>query len=59
MKRVIRSDKPITLVFPVKLQKCDFGAEPRCRLFATSAGKGLNKNWQKLGVGELQEFARI
>jgi hypothetical protein len=27
MKRVIRSDKPVTLVFPVKLQKCDFGTE--------------------------------
>jgi hypothetical protein len=42
IKRVIRSDKPITSFFPVKSQKCDFGAEPRCRLFATSAGKGLN-----------------
>jgi hypothetical protein len=41
MKRVIRSDKPITSVFPVKSQKCDFGAEPRCRLIVTSAGKGL------------------
>jgi hypothetical protein len=41
IERVIRSDKPITSVFPVKSQKCDFGAEPSCRLFATSAGKGL------------------
>jgi hypothetical protein len=41
MKRVIRSDKQITSVFHVKSQKCDFGAEPRCRLFATSAGKEL------------------
>jgi hypothetical protein len=41
IKRVIRSDKSITSVFPVKSQKCDFGAEHRCRLFATSAGKGL------------------
>jgi hypothetical protein len=40
-KRVIRSDKPITSVFPVKSHKCDFGAEPRCRLFVTFAGKGL------------------
>jgi hypothetical protein len=42
MKRVIRSDKLITSVFPIKSQKCDFGAEPRCRLFGASAGKGLN-----------------
>jgi hypothetical protein len=28
-KRVIRSDKPITSVFPVKSQKCDLGAKPR------------------------------
>jgi hypothetical protein len=42
IKRVSRSGKPITSVFPVKSQKMrDFGAEPRCRLFATSAGKGL------------------
>jgi hypothetical protein len=46
IKRVIRSDKPITSVFPVKSQKCDFGAEPRCRLFATSAGKVLNPSRQ-------------
>jgi hypothetical protein len=32
MKRIIRSDKPITSVFPVKSPKCDFGSEPRCRL---------------------------
>jgi hypothetical protein len=37
------SQSLMTLVFPVKLQKCDFGAKPRCRLFATSAGKGLIK----------------
>jgi hypothetical protein len=42
MKRVIRSDKPVSSVFPVKLQKCDFGAEPRGRLIATAAGKGIN-----------------
>jgi hypothetical protein len=41
MKRVIRSDKPVTSVFPVQSQKCDYGAEPRCRFLATSAGKGL------------------
>jgi hypothetical protein len=44
IKRVIRSDKPITSVFPVKSQKCDFGAEHRCHLFATSAGKRLRSN---------------
>jgi hypothetical protein len=41
IKRVIRSDKPITSVFPVKSKKCDFGAEPRCGFIAISAGKGL------------------
>jgi hypothetical protein len=45
IKRVIRSGKPMTLVFPVKSQKCDFGAESRCRLFATSAGKGLKQTY--------------
>jgi hypothetical protein len=34
-------NKPISSVFPLKSQKCDFDAEHRCRLFATSAGKGL------------------
>jgi hypothetical protein len=43
IKRVIRSDKPLASVFLVKSQKCDFGAEPRFSLFATSAGKGLNQ----------------
>jgi hypothetical protein len=32
MKRVIRSDKPITSVYPVKSQRCYFGAEPRCHI---------------------------
>jgi hypothetical protein len=41
MKRVIRSDKPITSVFPIKSQKWDFDAEPNCRLLETSAGKEL------------------
>jgi hypothetical protein len=41
IKRFIRSDKPITLLFPVKSQKCDFGAEPRSRIIATSAVKWL------------------
>jgi hypothetical protein len=49
IKRVIRSDKPITSVFPVKSQKCDFGAERRCRLFATSAGPGKGLNGFDLG----------
>jgi hypothetical protein len=44
MERVNRSDKPITSVFPVKSQKCEFGAEPRCRLIATSAGNRLTRN---------------
>jgi hypothetical protein len=43
VKRVIRSDKPITSVFPVKSKKkCYFGVEPRCCLFVTFGGKGLN-----------------
>jgi hypothetical protein len=55
IERVIRSAKSIT---SVKSQKCDFGAEPRFRLYATSAEKGLtdtNCNWQSVclcvGVG--------
>jgi hypothetical protein len=41
MKRVIRSDKPVTLLLLLWSHKCDFGAEPRCRIIATSAVKGL------------------
>jgi hypothetical protein len=42
MKRVIRSGKPITLLLLLWWHKCDFGAEPRSRITATSAVKGLN-----------------
>jgi hypothetical protein len=41
MKRVIRSDKPVTLLLLLWSHKCDFGAEPRSRIIATSAVKGL------------------
>jgi hypothetical protein len=41
-KRVIRSDKPVTLLLPFWSHKCDIGAEPRSRIIATSAVKGLN-----------------
>jgi hypothetical protein len=42
IKRVIRSDKPVTLLLLLWSHKCDFGAEPRSRIIATSAVKGLN-----------------
>jgi hypothetical protein len=41
MKRVIRSDKPVTLLLLLWSHKCDFGAEPRSHIIATSAVKGL------------------
>jgi hypothetical protein len=41
MKRVIRSDKPVTLLPLFWSHKCDFGTEPRSRINATSAVKGL------------------
>jgi hypothetical protein len=41
IKRVIRSDKPVTLLLLFWSHKCDFGAEPRSRIIATSAVKGL------------------
>jgi hypothetical protein len=41
MKRVIRSDKPVTLLLLLWSHKCDFGAEPRSRIIATSVVKGL------------------
>jgi hypothetical protein len=40
IKRVIRSDKPVTLLLLLWSHKCDFGAEPS-RIIATSAVKGL------------------
>jgi hypothetical protein len=49
MKRVIRSDKPVTLLLLFWSHKCDFGAEPRSRIIATSAVKGLMKDcWLEL-----------
>jgi hypothetical protein len=42
MKRVIRSNKPVTLLLLFWSHKCDFGAEPRSRIIATSAVKGLS-----------------
>jgi hypothetical protein len=42
MKRVIRSDKPVTLLLLFWSHKCDIGDEPRSRIIATSAVKGLN-----------------
>jgi hypothetical protein len=42
MKRVIRSDNPVALLLLFWSHKCDFGAEPRSRIIATSAVKGLN-----------------
>jgi hypothetical protein len=41
MQRVIRSDKPVTVLLLLWSHKCDFGAEPRSRIIATSAVKGL------------------
>jgi hypothetical protein len=41
IKRVIRSDKPVTLLLLLWSHKCNFGAEPRSRIIATSAVKGL------------------
>jgi hypothetical protein len=42
MKRVIRLDKPVTVLLLFWSHKCDFGAEPRSRIIATLAVKGLN-----------------
>jgi hypothetical protein len=41
IKRVIRSDKPVTLLLLLWSHKCNFGTEPRSRIIATSAVKGL------------------
>jgi hypothetical protein len=35
------SDKPVTLLLLLLSHKCDFGAEPRSPIIATSAVKGL------------------
>jgi hypothetical protein len=42
MKRVIRSDKRVTLLLLLWSHKCDHGAEPRSHIIATSTVKGLN-----------------
>jgi hypothetical protein len=44
MKRVIRSDKPVTLLLLFWSHKCDIGAEPRSRIIATSAVKGTERD---------------
>jgi hypothetical protein len=41
MKRVITSDKPVTVLLLLWSHKCDIGAEPRSRVSATSAVQGL------------------
>jgi hypothetical protein len=47
MKRVIRSNKPVTLLLLLWSHKCDFGAEPRSCIIATSPVKGLKKKRKK------------
>jgi hypothetical protein len=42
IKKVIRSDKPVTLLLLFWSHNCDFGAEPLSLIIATSAVKGLN-----------------
>jgi hypothetical protein len=42
MERVIRSDKPVTLLLLLWSHKCDIGAEPRSCIIVTSAVKGLS-----------------
>jgi hypothetical protein len=56
MKRVIRSDKPVTLLVLHWSQKCDFGAEPRSRIIATSAVKGLKYVGNNMHVAIVQRF---
>jgi hypothetical protein len=41
IERVIKSDKPVTLLLLLWSHKCDFGAEPRSCIIATSAMKGF------------------
>jgi hypothetical protein len=50
MKRVIRSDKPVTLLLLFRSHKCDFGAEPGSRIIATSAVKGLKEEGEERGL---------
>jgi hypothetical protein len=47
MKRVIRSDEPVTLFLLLWSHKCNFGAEPKSRIIATSAVKGLTNKQNK------------
>jgi hypothetical protein len=51
MKRVTRSDKPDTLLLLLWSHKCDFGAEPRNRIIATSAVKGSMESF--LGIASV------
>jgi hypothetical protein len=53
MKRFIRSDKPVTFLLLFWSHKCDLGAEPRSRIIATSAVKGLKKKGEKRGEKRL------
>jgi hypothetical protein len=50
MKRVIRPDKPVTLLLLLWSHKCDFSAEPRSRIIVTSAVKELIK-YQRTASG--------
>jgi hypothetical protein len=53
MKRVIRSDQPVTLLLLLWSHKCDFSAEPRSRIIAISAVKGLTKKVHPTEIGQL------
>jgi hypothetical protein len=50
VERVIRSDKPVTLLLLLWSPKCDFGAEPRSRIIATSAVKGLKSTYLQIAL---------
>jgi hypothetical protein len=56
VKRVTRSIKPVTLLLLLLSHKCDFGAEPRSRIIATSAVKGLRPFMNKTFCGHYREF---
>jgi hypothetical protein len=60
MKRVIRSDKQVTLLLLLWSHKCDFGAEPRSCIIATSAVKGLSwlssNNAERFAAAEMRDL---
>jgi hypothetical protein len=59
MKTVIRSDKPVYLLLLLWSHKCNFGAEPRSYIIATSAVKGFMQQYPDISPLSRKELYSV